>query len=69
MIGAAQDRTRLQCKGLYWGRQGDSLIYDLREKDHFYFSELNDLDFDHGVDGFSVGEPSPSVLRSLGLQY
>lgn len=66
-IGAAPNSSHWRFEGLYWGCQGDSLMHDLREQDHYYFSEYNDLVFDHGVDGF-LGEPSEPVLRSLGVE-
>ena len=68
-IGYAPSLLHLQYEGLYWGLQrGDSLIHDLREEDHYYFTEYNDFVFDHGVDGLLEG-PSDHVLSSLGVRF
>jgi len=65
-IGSAQMHWRFE--GVYWGSKGDSLIYNLEQEDHYYFTEHdNHLVFDHNVDGF-LGEPSELVLRSFGVQ-
>jgi len=67
-IAAVPGTLYLKLQGLYWGRQqGDSVIYDLRGEKHYYFTEYNDLVFDHGGEGLleSLSEP---VLASLGVQ-